>query len=129
MDASAYLAVLYRLDGKQTSTSFEDIAFVTRFQGLADKFGPTKALEIIGADPALQTMSVGQWLEHHIAHLTGLRKSTPYDYRSYGDKMVVTSCVIDEMPEGQWAQNGAICQLPDIVPLAGFEHLTSIATG
>lgn len=46
-----------------------------------------------------------------------------------GDKMVVTSCVIHEVPEGQWAQNGAIRRLPDIVPLAGFEHLTSVAPG
>jgi phenylpyruvate tautomerase PptA (4-oxalocrotonate tautomerase family) len=49
--------------------------------------------------------------------------------RSDSDKMVVTSCVIHEVPEGQWAQNGAIRRLPDIVPHAGFEHLTSIATG
>jgi phenylpyruvate tautomerase PptA (4-oxalocrotonate tautomerase family) len=46
-----------------------------------------------------------------------------------GDKMVVTSCVIHEVPEGQWAQNGAIRRLPDIVPLAGFEHLTFVAPG
>jgi phenylpyruvate tautomerase PptA (4-oxalocrotonate tautomerase family) len=48
--------------------------------------------------------------------------------RSEGDKMVVTSCVIQEVPEGQWAQNGTIRRLPDIVPLAGFEHLTSVAS-
>ena len=46
-----------------------------------------------------------------------------------GDRMVVTSCVIHEVPEGQWAQNGAIRRLPDIVPIAGFEHLTSVAPG
>ncbi|OBF08347.1 hypothetical protein A5730_11730 [Mycobacterium sp. ACS4054] len=46
-----------------------------------------------------------------------------------GDRMVVTSCVIHEVPEGQWAQNGAIRRLPDIVPQAGFEHLTSVAPG
>jgi phenylpyruvate tautomerase PptA (4-oxalocrotonate tautomerase family) len=46
-----------------------------------------------------------------------------------GDKPVVTSCVIHEVPEGQWAQNGAIRRLPDIAPLAGFEHLTSVAPG
>jgi phenylpyruvate tautomerase PptA (4-oxalocrotonate tautomerase family) len=45
-----------------------------------------------------------------------------------GDRMVVTSCVIHEVPEGQWAQNGAIRRLPDIVPIAGFEHLTSLAS-
>jgi hypothetical protein len=49
--------------------------------------------------------------------------------RGNGDRMVVTSCVIQEVPEGQWAQNGAIRRLPDIVPQAGFEHLTSVAPG
>jgi len=41
-------------------------------------------------------------------------------------RMVVTSCVIHEVPEGQWAQNGGIRRLPDITPLAGFEHLAAI---
>jgi phenylpyruvate tautomerase PptA (4-oxalocrotonate tautomerase family) len=41
-------------------------------------------------------------------------------------RLVITSCVIHEVPEGQWAQNGAIRRLPDMVPLAGFEHLSEI---
>ena len=43
-----------------------------------------------------------------------------------GSRMVVTSCVIHEVPEGQWAQNGLIRRLPEMATLAGFEHLTSI---
>jgi integrase len=30
-------------------------------------------------------MTVAEWLEHHIAHLTGVRKSTLYDYRAYAN--------------------------------------------
>ena len=45
-----------------------------------------------------------------------------------GDRMVVTSCVIHEVPEGQWAQNGAIRRLPEVSALAGFEHLAAIAS-
>jgi phenylpyruvate tautomerase PptA (4-oxalocrotonate tautomerase family) len=41
-------------------------------------------------------------------------------------RLVVTSCVIHEVPEGQWAQNGAIRRLPEIATLAAFEHLSSI---
>jgi len=82
-DGSVYYAVLYRLGGKQTSTSCEDLALATKFKNLVDQFGPAKALEIFGSDTALQAMTVGQWLEHHIAHLTGLRKSTLYDYKAY----------------------------------------------
>jgi len=82
-DGSTYVQVLYRLDGKQTSTSFEDMASAARFQKLASKFGPAKALETIGTDPELCALTVEKWLEHHVEHLTGLRKSTLYDYRSY----------------------------------------------
>jgi len=82
-DGSTYVQVLYRLNGKQSSTSFEDLASATKFQKLVDKFGPAKALETLGADPDSSTMTVCEWIEHHIEHLTGLRKSTAYDYRSY----------------------------------------------
>jgi phenylpyruvate tautomerase PptA (4-oxalocrotonate tautomerase family) len=41
-------------------------------------------------------------------------------------RMVLTSCVIHEVPEGQWAQNGSIRRLPEIVSLARFEHLSAI---
>jgi hypothetical protein len=82
-DGSTYVQVLYRLDGKQSSTSFEDLASATKFQKLVDTFGPAKALETVSADPQFSTMTVHEWIEHHINHLTGLRKSTLYDYRSY----------------------------------------------
>lgn len=73
----------YRLNGKQSSTSFEDLASATKFQKLVDKFGPAKALETLGTDPQFSAMTVHEWIEHHIDHLTGLRKSSLYDYRSY----------------------------------------------
>jgi hypothetical protein len=82
-DGSTYVQVLYRLNGKQTSTSFEDLASAAKFQKLVDKFGPAKALETLGIDPEFSAISVHEWIEHHIDHLTGLRKSTLYDYRSY----------------------------------------------
>jgi integrase len=82
-DGSTYVQVLYRLNGKQSSTSFEDLASATKFQKLVDKFGPAKALETVGADPEFSTMTVHEWIDHHINHLTGLSKSTLYDYRAY----------------------------------------------
>jgi phenylpyruvate tautomerase PptA (4-oxalocrotonate tautomerase family) len=36
---------------------------------------------------------------------------------------VVTSAVIDEVAEGQWAQNGKIARLPEVVATSKFEHL------
>ena len=81
-DGSSYVQVLYRLNGKQSSISFEDLVSATKFQKLVDKFGPAKALETLGADPEFSATTVHEWVEHHIDHLTGLRKSTLYDYRS-----------------------------------------------
>jgi hypothetical protein len=43
-DGSTYVQVLYRLDGKQSSTSFEDLASAEKFKKLIDRFGPAKAL-------------------------------------------------------------------------------------
>jgi phenylpyruvate tautomerase PptA (4-oxalocrotonate tautomerase family) len=42
---------------------------------------------------------------------------------------VVTSAVIHEVAEGQWAQNGKIARLPEIVATAKFEHLVSMNEG
>jgi hypothetical protein len=39
-NGTEYYSVLYRLNGKQTSTSFEDFASVNRFCEFATKFGP-----------------------------------------------------------------------------------------
>src|SRR5271167_1119230 len=47
-DGSTYVQVLYRLDGKQSSTSFEDVASAQKFQKMVDQFGPAKALEAHG---------------------------------------------------------------------------------
>lgn len=116
-DGSSYVQVLYRLDGKQSSTSFEDLASASKFQKLVDKFGPAKALETLGSDPKFSALTVREWIEHHIDHLTGLRKSTLYDYRSYlkndigdqlGDLPLATLCRDDV---AKWMQglveNGA----------------------
>jgi len=42
-------------------------------------------------------------------------------------RMVVTSAVIEEVPEGQWAQTGEIRRLPEVAAIAQFEHLAPIA--
>src|SRR6476469_9639152 len=45
-DGSSYTAVLYVLNGKQTSSSFNDPAEALRFQELANRTSPAKALEV-----------------------------------------------------------------------------------
>lgn len=81
-DGSAYHAVLYRFAGKQTSTSFHDYPSATKFRDLVSTLGPAKALQAIGVDPALVTITVEQWLAHYIEHRT-LERSTRAEYRSY----------------------------------------------
>jgi hypothetical protein len=58
---------------------------------------------VIGTDPNLSTMTVGEWLDHHIAHLTGLRKSTLYDYRSYTENDIVP--VLGDLPLAALSQD------------------------
>jgi phenylpyruvate tautomerase PptA (4-oxalocrotonate tautomerase family) len=42
---------------------------------------------------------------------------------------VFTSCVIHEVTEGQWAQNGKILRLPENVAITKFEHLVGMNEG
>ena len=39
-NGTAYVQVLYRLNGKQTSTSFEDAASAAKFRDLVDAVAP-----------------------------------------------------------------------------------------
>ena len=71
---------------KQAIFDVEDLAAATKFQELVDKFGPAKALETLGTDPKFSAITVHDWIEHDIEHLTGLRRSTLYDYRSYAEE-------------------------------------------
>ena len=41
-------------------------------------------------------MTVEEWPNHHIAHLTGLRKSTLYDCRAYAKNDIVP--ILGELP-------------------------------
>jgi hypothetical protein len=45
-DGSTYTTVLYVLNGRQTSLSFNDHAEAVKFQELANKTSPAKALEV-----------------------------------------------------------------------------------
>ncbi|MBX9944062.1 MAG: hypothetical protein K2Y40_08280 [Reyranella sp.] len=42
-------------------------------------------------------------------------------------RLVVTSAVVEEIAEGQWAQTGKIRRLPEVAAIAAFEHLSPIA--
>jgi integrase len=85
-DGSTYTQVRYRISGRQRSVSFNDHAEALQFEALIAKVGPAKALEIsrivIAQDRGL---TVGEWLEHHNDHLTGVEAATVKKYRAYAD--------------------------------------------
>jgi integrase len=83
-DGSAYTAVLYVLNGKQTSSSFNDHAEAVRFQELANKTSPAKAMEVWAATtPSADGFTVASWCTHHVDHLTGVNEATRTRYRRY----------------------------------------------
>lgn len=82
-NGTEYYAVLYRLQGKQTSTSFDDFESASRFCDLASKFGVENALSTLKVDTTLATLTVEEWLNHHIEHLTGVDPNTIEKYRAY----------------------------------------------
>ena len=82
-DGTQYWAVLYRLDGKQTSTSFTDFCAAQSFCDLANKFGVRNALSTLKADVTTTGWTVESWLRHHVEHLTGVDANTIAKYEAY----------------------------------------------
>lgn len=83
-DGSTYTAVLYVLNGKQSSSSFNDHAEALRFQELVNRTSPAKALEVWATQaPAADAFTVASWCTHHVDHLTGLNDETRNKYRRY----------------------------------------------
>jgi len=81
-DGTTFYAVLYRHNGKQSSTSFQDFDAALNFCRLVDKFGPSNALTM-QEQASLTAMSVGDWIEHYLDHLTGIQPETVVRYRAY----------------------------------------------
>lgn len=78
---------MFRLDGRQRSVSFQTEEHAKKFRDLVDLVGAVKALEVYKINSAPRSVSPGmtveQWLNRHIDHLTGVTKTTLWDYRSY----------------------------------------------
>lgn len=81
-DSTPYWAVLYNLDGKQTSTSFNDPADAEAFRELIDRVGAARALQIHGIERVDRSITVTKWVGRHIDHLSGVERRTVHDYRA-----------------------------------------------
>lgn len=84
-DGSVYTQVLFRHpDGRQSSLSFDDHASAVEWRDLIEKVGVVKALEVVGTEQKRRPgLTVADWLEHHINHLTGVQSGTVKKYRGY----------------------------------------------
>jgi integrase len=84
-DGSKYWSVLYRYEGKQRSSSWNDEADAKQFKTLVETVGAEKAREIVGIPPLLKTdgITVGQWLDRYIKALTGVEQYTVDKYKQY----------------------------------------------
>jgi integrase len=82
-DGSVYTSVLYRIDGKQSSVSFDLYDEAVWLRDLINRIGPAAALEIAYRRAGVSsTLTVAEWITHHVDHLTGTTARTRDDYRA-----------------------------------------------
>jgi integrase len=88
-DGSAYFSVTYRLGGRgsrQSSTSFPDQKEAKRFCALVDSHGAERALELAGIADTQRPSSaqtVAEYLDGHVAGLSGVHHKTVSEYKRY----------------------------------------------
>jgi hypothetical protein len=83
-DGCTYTSVLYMVNGKQSSSSFNDHAEAVKFKELANRTSPAKALEVWATQaPAADDFTVASWCTHYVDHLTGVNEATRIRYRRY----------------------------------------------
>ena len=81
-DGNTYISVLYVLNGKQTSSPFNDRTEAVQFQELTNKTSPAKALEVWAAiTPSADSFTVTSSCTYHLDHLTGVNKANRTRYR------------------------------------------------
>lgn len=83
-DGTPYYSVYWRENGKQPCLSWDDLAEAERCKQLIEKVGPEKAREILKViQEPVHAQTVAEFLTHHIAHLTGVKKGTIARYKAY----------------------------------------------
>lgn len=83
-DGTRYWSVLYRLDGKQRSTSFDSEADAHYALELFNTHGAARAVDLLNIERTERSsLTVTQFLTKHVDHLTGVEQKTIDDYRRY----------------------------------------------
>lgn len=81
---------MFRLDDRQRSVSFQTQEHAEKFRSMVDLVGPAKALEVYGLSTHPRSvngngngMTVEEWINRHIDHLTGCEHKTLDEYRRF----------------------------------------------
>lgn len=88
-DGSTTYAVLFTIDGRQTSVPFGDAAEAEKFRTLVDAVGGQRALSAYDladtrkARKAKSGPTVAEYLDRHIRNLSGVERSTISDYTRF----------------------------------------------
>ncbi len=88
-DSTAAYAVMFVIDGRQTSVTFDTEDTAEQFRGLVDSVGGTRAMAAWGIADAPKTLTrnlgptIDGWLKTHIDNLTGVEQKTLDDYTRY----------------------------------------------
>lgn len=89
-DGGCTYAVLFIVDGRQSSLPFETRQAAEAFLGVITAVGVDRALEMYRINPVrrrapsmAQVMTTKDWLDHYIEHLTGVDPGTVVKYKRY----------------------------------------------
>lgn len=89
-DGTIAYAVVYRMDGTQTSVTLPTFKACEKLRDLIDSVGARRAMEVWGIPPtkraaasAPETLTLAEWLHTYIETLTGAEKYTITRYTGY----------------------------------------------
>ena len=88
-DGTVGYAVMYKLNGQQTSTTYDTEAGANELCRSINLLGPERAMAAFGIAPTVRVarsasgLTVAQWVAKYIATRSGVAKSTLYDYGMY----------------------------------------------
>jgi len=105
--------VVYTMDGRQTSYTYQSRAEAEELRDLINRHGPHRAMEMLKLPMPMtpgERLSVGQWLNRHVDQMTGVEFYTQQKYREYirtiapvlGD-VPLTSLTSEDI--GRWVQS------------------------
>lgn len=114
-DGSASHSVLFTIDGRQTSVTFDDRGTAEKFRALVDAVGGQRAMaawEIADVPKQVRRgMHLAEWLDLHIAQLTGVEQLTLDVYERYVRRDIipffgdVPLTLITEADVARWVQH------------------------